>query len=218
MSPALSKYITVFFAVVSIADLVILSAAPDYRMISKPLIMITLILYYAYRAKGLLSKMPNRLFMGALIFAWLGDVYLLSDQNFIFGLLSFLVMQVLYTVVFLKGRNYYGRREYSYGLLLAFIVVTINVYLKGHVGDMQVPVIVYTLAISTMSFVACTRDLSSPGYYSVWIGTILFLISDSILSLNMFRGPVIGAGLAVMITYILAQWFIVSGYVKYIRS
>lgn len=210
--------IVLIFTIIGMADLLVLSFWPQYRAITKPLIMLSLLGYFYLETRQVDYKNLKILFSCALVFAWLGDVFLLGQSYFIYGLLSFLVMQVLYTLSFVKDQNYYGRREWLYGMVLSTIVVAMNYYLSDHVGDMRIPVIVYTLAISLMSYVAYTRDFTWAGYWSVFIGTVFFLVSDSLLSLNMFRGPVQGFGIMVMATYIIAQWLIVKGFVDYLKG
>jgi uncharacterized membrane protein YhhN len=218
MSQKISNPIVFVFAIIALADLVVLSYLPQYRAFTKPLIMLVLLGYFLIETQTIVNSKTKLLFASALVFAWLGDVFLIGESYFIYGLLSFLVMQVLYTLCFVKGQNYYGKREIIFGGILTIIVVAMNYFLSDHVGDMRIPVIVYTLAISLMSFVAYTRDFTGAGYWSVWIGTVFFLLSDSLLSLNLFRGPITGFNIAVMATYIIAQWLIVRGYIDYLRG
>jgi uncharacterized membrane protein YhhN len=50
------------------------------------------------------------------------------------------------------------------------------------------------------------------------LGALLFVISDSILAINKFYQPFEAAGVLIMLTYGLAQFFIVEGAGRYIRS
>jgi len=53
------------------------------------------------------------------------------------------------------------------------------------------------------------------GASMVLIGAILFISSDSLLALNKFYQGFEGADFWVMLTYILAQYFIVTGMISY---
>jgi len=49
-------------------------------------------------------------------------------------------------------------------------------------------------------------------------GAGLFVISDSVLAINKFYQPFEAAGILIMLTYGLAQFFIIKGAIKYIRN
>ena len=51
-------------------------------------------------------------------------------------------------------------------------------------------------------------------YKLVFIGALLFLISDSLLSLNLFYKPILLANVSIMLTYGFAQFLIVLGILK----
>lgn len=49
-------------------------------------------------------------------------------------------------------------------------------------------------------------------------GAVFFIISDSVLAINKFYLSFSGAAWIIMITYVLAQWLITEGLVRYINS
>jgi uncharacterized membrane protein YhhN len=212
------KKFLLIYALIALADLYVLSNMPEYRWLTKPLIMISVIVYFGIQSRSIKNKKAVRIFLAALVFAWLGDVFLIGDDNFILGLLSFLIMQALYIVCFVIGQNYYGKRETLYGAVLFLVTIGMNNLLWSEVGDMRIPVIVYTLAIGLMSYIAYTRDLLRSGYQLVWIGTIFFLVSDSVLAFNLFKGPIAFGGILVMSTYIVAQYLIAIGYLAFLEE
>ena len=57
-------------------------------------------------------------------------------------------------------------------------------------------------------------SVSIQNYKWVLLGAILFLISDSLLSVNMFYKPIAFANVLIMVTYAFAQYFIVLGILK----
>lgn len=186
-----------------------------YRYISKSLFIPVLLLYYNYKVEK-----RNFLFIAALIFAWLGDVFLLGAGSLYFalGLSSFMIMQVLYTFIFLKDRQ--GSHSLFYPTLIFLIIycLSFNIYLAPNTGSLQIPVIIYSIAIAAMAFAAAIRSMQSKAYRMILFGVILFVISDSILSINKFAGSFWKGGFFVMLTYMLAQFFIVEGYLKYSNS
>jgi len=73
-----------------------------------------------------------------------------------------------------------------------------------------VPVIVYGLTISAFGTISLInyRETKSRKSMAMLIGSILFMISDSILAINKFYEPSHYFEVIVMLTYILAQYFI----------
>jgi uncharacterized membrane protein YhhN len=81
---------------------------------------------------------------------------------------------------------------------------------------MKVPVIFYAAVILSMVAAAINRmeRVNRISYIAVLCGAILFVISDSLISINKFYAPFRYSGIAIMSTYILAQYLIVYGIVK----
>jgi uncharacterized membrane protein YhhN len=75
---------------------------PDARIVTKPLLMILLGLYYfTASAKG----KERTLILPALFFSWLGDLLLLRDNQplfFMLGLGAFLTAHIFYILYFLR--------------------------------------------------------------------------------------------------------------------
>lgn len=186
-----------------------------YRFISKSLFIPVLLLYYI---SGVEKR--NSLFVVALIFAWLGDVFLLGEGSLYFalGLSSFMIMQILYTLIFLKDRQKPHSLFYPTLIFLILYCLSFNIYLAPNTGSLLIPVIIYSIAIAAMAFAAAIRIKNSVAYKMILFGVILFVISDSILSINKFAGSFWKGGFFVMLTYMLAQYFIVEGYLRYSNS
>jgi len=178
--------------------------------------MISLIGYTFYHRKIDLRSI-DKLFLCALVAALLGDIFLLRDDLFVWGLLSFLCMQILYILTFIKGKNYYGLREGVFGIGLIVFNFLILRWLWPLLNDMAIPVLVYSCAISIMSWFAWTRDKLSAGYWLIWVGTLLFIISDMTIAIHKFTEVRLGS-LTIMATYSIAQLLIVLGYLSFRRE
>lgn len=143
-----------------------------------------------------------------LFFCWVGDVLLMLPMDlFLFGLASFLIAHLFYI------RHFWGawkrkaqpfRTIYLAGVVLYLIGLT--AILTPVLGEMRIPVIVYGLVISAMLLFALHAGATD---YAV--GAVLFVLSDSVLALNKFHTSFLLAGSLIMLTYGLAQYFIVTG-------
>ena len=74
---------------------------------------------------------------------------------------------------------------------------------------MKIPVTIYAIVIATMMYNAIKTHNRN-----LIIGALLFLISDTLLSINLFLQPLLMLNLMVMVTYISAQWFLVKGMIS----
>ena len=84
------------------------------------------------------------------------------------------------------------------------------IILAPSLNDMAIPVYVYLTVITTMGIMATFRDSSN---MLVLCGAILFIVSDSMIAINKFSMPIIASDYFIMITYYLAQFLIVNGFI-----
>ncbi|OJX36037.1 MAG: hypothetical protein BGO87_06105 [Flavobacteriia bacterium 40-80] len=201
-----------------IAVLQLLSICYDWeaiRLLTKPLICTTLIgMVLIHRLKN------NSLLILALAACLSGDVFLMlkgEEWFFIAGLASFLTGHLLYVLFFLKGRSSQYQKNkpliITAVLTMTVIITFIAKELLPYVGELKVPVMIYMIVIGLM-FVAATGrlDKRQPSHGLMLIaGAALFVISDTILAFNQFVSPISNGHFFVMITYMAAQYFLVSG-------
>ncbi len=90
------RIIYAFSAVAVLAGLLL--DLPSLYIAAKPLLMVTLLLYFVFASKGYPSW--RYYVMAALVFSWAGDVFLISGDWFIAGLVSFLVAHVFYIIAY----------------------------------------------------------------------------------------------------------------------
>ena len=202
------------FLAIAIADLICVSHYQAGRVVTKPLIMIALISYYVLSTRSM-----DWLFVVGLFFAFMGDVFLLSDSYFLFGLGSFLIMQIVYAICFFKQRGSFTISKIA-GVFLVVCATGLTLFklLPSLESSMTLPVIIYSSAIGLMAIAAILRSHKNNSYLLVLLGVVSFLISDAILGWNKFAGSLPYAGLLIMGTYILAQYLIVKGYLQYESS
>ncbi len=199
------------FIFVLILDLFQIYTDGAFRYLTKPLIMISLIMYYLGQYNSLGKGSTKLIFLIALFGALAGDIFLLFETKFMWGLASFLVMQILYSYVFWQDRNK-GKLKIGYGIGLLIVISIVAFLLWDQLGNLKIPVLIYMGAIGLMSFTAHNRYQSLNGYYFIFIGTLLFIISDTVLGIHQFDTGIHLGKLTVMLTYASAQYLIVQGY------
>ncbi|MCP9765855.1 lysoplasmalogenase [Lacihabitans soyangensis] len=174
---------------------------------TKPLLM-PLLIFMAFQ----LNIKERNLFI-ALFFSLLGDVFLMfgSELYFMLGLGSFLVAHVFYILLF--------KTQFNFSLLksLPFAAATFGyiLFIKAGIGqNLLIPVSVYCFVITLMGIFAAGRKTNIHSYNLVLLGSILFIVSDSLIAFNKFYSPLPASSFWVMSTYGIAQFLIVLGWSK----
>ncbi|MFK0571796.1 lysoplasmalogenase [Endozoicomonas sp.] len=150
----------------------------------------------------------------AILFSAGGDILLALDGTvgnfFVPGLASFLIAQVTYAVLFWQRFLFNRQRQW---LATGYIPIALILgwFILPASGELMIPVIAYLLAISAMVLGAafCNRP-----WQWLFVGACTFALSDSLIAINKFIQPLPYAGVAIMLTYYLAQYMIVTGIIQ----
>jgi len=174
----------------------------------KPLTMACILLIAVQAGRANYSLYMYAIIAG-LICSLAGDVFLmLPSDRFVAGLVSFLIAHLLYITAFVSGTGL----GFSWWLLPPFVIYGIFMYsiLSPYLGKMRLPVLVYLMVILFMAWQAWERwnQTGQSQALLASLGAVLFLISDSALAINRFRGEYKSAQALVLSTYFAAQWLI----------
>ncbi|MBN1652000.1 MAG: lysoplasmalogenase [Bacteroidales bacterium] len=214
-----------YFLIGLFVILVKLLEIPDYENYSKPLLVLLLMAWYV-SDQFVNGKAIHWFFVFALFFSLLGDVFLMPlFDHFILGLLFFLVSHLLYIAVFTKGNRSIIFPTLKKGKL--FLVQMLSFYLglmlilmyKIVETDSVVLMIAIPIYATVLLFMVLSTYVFSKVYFYnygryVLLGGIFFFVSDSILAINKFVVNLDYSPLWVMGTYIMAQWFLVYGFLN----
>ncbi|MEZ4615588.1 MAG: lysoplasmalogenase [Caldilineaceae bacterium] len=168
-----------------------------------------LILIVAFVASTPTTRAYQAAIVIGLLFAVVGDIMLmLPTDRFVAGLVSFLVTHLCYIIAFATQTRWPVWSPWA--LFVPLYAGVIYALLHRHLGALRVPVMVYMAAIVVMAWqgVTLADQQRMLWAHAAGVGSILFVISDSVLALNRFRHPVAGAQLIVLSTYYVAQWLI----------
>ena len=151
----------------------------------------------------------------ALIFAWMGDVLLVKIDNilcFKLGLASFLIGHLLYIVAMYKFAQPFHIPVLLVSILIAGCFGVIAFKAVKPSKEMKIPVIAYETIIMLMAIFACQLFMCQNSAFGalVFAGSMCFVVSDTFLALETFRGYKIY--FLVMFTYISAQLIIILGF------
>ncbi|HSK73527.1 MAG TPA: lysoplasmalogenase [Pyrinomonadaceae bacterium] len=173
------------------------------QYIFKPLTMLAIILLAILNASSPLTFYQKMIIIG-LIFSTVGDVFLIDSRRFVQGLISFLLTHICFIIAFFSTPNLPSLIFY-----LAYVAFFLSVLWK-HLGNLKIPVFFYSVALALMSWFALSRyfeliDLKS---LFTFLGSVSFVVSDSLLAFNKFKSPFPFAEILILSTYFAAQWLI----------
>lgn len=162
----------------------------------------------------------------ALIFSWLGDVFLVFDAKkiyFILGVLSFAASQILYSVssiIFLFAFEF-PVFQFAAVLCIYLFFAGFTIFrLRRGLKNLIFIVSFYAALISIMSLSFITLAFAAPSAQTICsaAGSLCFVTSDSLLSLSVFAGKGGRIRFFVMLTYLLAQFLIVLGITGFVSA
>lgn len=150
------------------------------------------------------NRKYNYLIVAALIFCLIGDTFLLSDEGFIYGLASFLIGHLLFTAAFASIQGFIK----NYRLLLVLLIIggAYLIFLRPHLGDFFIPVLIYVSIIMLMNWQAIGLSIKNNQkiYKLIGIAAVIFSISDALIAYNKFVEPFTLSGILVLSTYWLS--------------
>jgi uncharacterized membrane protein YhhN len=175
--------------------------------LSKPFLITTLVIVYLVAVKK-----PNFWYVSALFFSFWGDVLLLfKNQFFVYGLASFLLAHIMYIKI---TASLIKKVSLQKGVLaclpFAVFLFSFLYLLNDNLGEMKIPVIFYGVVISSFGALSFLNYMQEKNTANLWLflGTIIFIISDSLIALNKFNEPKEFYAISIMLTYIVAQYLI----------
>jgi uncharacterized membrane protein YhhN len=174
--------------------------------IFKPLTMVFILLIASL---GQAMPLYKCMIIAGLICSMAGDAFLMPPwDRFVAGLVAFLIAHLFYIVAFTSGIGLGG----SGWVLIPFVIYGIVIYsiLSSGLGKLKLPVIAYIIVILVMAWQAWERWIQTDqnGALLAFVGAVLFVISDTILAINRFRGQFKLARVLNLMTYFAAQWLI----------
>ncbi|GIP63884.1 membrane protein [Virgibacillus pantothenticus] len=194
----------VLILVLSILYIFIIPQDPLAFKLFFKLIPMALIIIYAFYQTPKQKTIVHWLILIGLFFCSIGDG---TIQWFVVGLSAFLIGHLFYLTGFVS------QWKFSKYRVASIIPIGIYAWIMGNelvqaISNSEdtylvIPVIIYIAAIASMAWFAIMT-----GNIFASIGSILFVISDSILAWNMFVSPVNYEHVFVMVTYYAAQFFI----------
>ena len=220
MKKSTSLIMHLFLAVIVIVELAArLTGRIQLEYPVKPLIMIWMAVYFMLFRRKAAFAAPVLL---AFFFSWVGDNFLMfSDRNELFffaGVGGFFFAQLTYIFVFVRfsetgGKGYVRKNPWISLFFVAYVAAMLVLLFPGLEGMMKPVITIYALSLMFMSMMALNRSgrVGMLSFKLTFAGSLLFMLSDSMIAYDKFRHEIPLAGFLIMLTYIGAQYLIMRG-------
>ena len=202
-----TKLFSGLFLIIVVLHIIGLLYSVSLAFFTKPFITISLAVVYLSSVKK-----ANFWYVSALFFSFWGDTFLLfKEEFFLLGLVSFLIAHFLYIKIssgYLMKVGFLKMLTTSIPFVLAFGSVVFLI--KDNLEEMLIPVIIYGIVISAFGVITLLNYSKEKNTANLWLflGALIFIVSDSILAINKFYEAREFYGLCIMLTYIIAQYLI----------
>ena len=191
------------------------------RAVTKPMLLIFLLLFYICAAKGT-GKELNIVLIVAIATSWLGDVLLIPKGNawFTSGGIAFLISHITFIAVYVPNIRFAQVKWYIViPVALIYLGIALKIILavkKNTPKIMVVPMYLYLIANSTMNIFALMQLLSNMNVASLiaYIGAVFFFTSDCTLFLVRYhekKDIIFKRHFTVMLTYLAGEFLITLG-------
>jgi uncharacterized membrane protein YhhN len=159
----------------------------------------------------------------------MGDLLLTYPNYFIYGMVAFMTTHIFNIIVFNKINGIgqpKSKKFMGFIVLLGVFCCFIFIQLKGAMGNLIYPVLVYMILICFSALMAIQAggniktELISKLFW--FPGMLFFITSDAVLAFNKFNWsrhhPIQNIGLVTMLTYGIAQILLVKGFQLYLKQ
>lgn len=151
--------------------------------------------------------------VASLVLALIGDVLLLKERLFTFGLGAFLLAHIGFTCAFASIAGFH--LQWPPLALMALIGGGFYLYMFQHLKQYALPVAIYICAIVAMNWQAIALAFYNdmPVFWVIAAASLLFSFSDAVIAYNKFKSPFRMAEPLILSTYWLAIYvFALGGY------
>ena len=210
-------FLVIFFINTTVNIFAVAKKNKKWEYISKPLLMPLLAVYFILGAYQI--NIAWLIFI-ALLCGWGGDIFLMLENKFMQGMSAFLFGHIFYIIAFfLLVNNILAFPIWGFIFFVPVIIILFLTYpkFKKYLGDLRIPVHIYLIAILLMHISAilllAKLSILNPSFLFIWLGSLLFILSDSLIALDKFNEnlKVPNVAVMIMITYIIGQFLIAQG-------
>lgn len=191
----------------------------------KPLLMPVLLILFLMNSKK--NFFLERVCLSiALAFSCLGDILFIEHRKdlFLYGVSVYFFVHLCYIVTFVLQIKQLIKEHLPFSSMIItsipfwlYLIYFLSIlYPKltdnsEETKNLLIPIVIYGFVIISMGYVSYLRGRKMPGFWSVFLGALFFILSDSLLAYNRFVSRIPVPGLPIMFTYGVGQYLIIIG-------
>ncbi|MFB9055730.1 lysoplasmalogenase family protein [Mariniflexile ostreae] len=213
------KFTLLFFVILTI-DILVKLKCPEfpYRFISKPPIVLSLFIYYYLNNTEIDKEKKKFVFWGLLSFL-IGTILIINDTNmFYFGasLLFFSLAKLFLSLKFSHKSDFEVSKLIPFSIIIFIYTVWMVCFLYDSLGGFFIPALLsFFLSLLLFQFAFIRSSLVDKcSYVYVLVGVILYLFSESMMVIKIFKTDLPLQDPLIMIFYSVAMYLITIGLVK----
>lgn len=208
-----SKHFLWLYGLLFFFELILCSTEPTspIRYFSKLSLTLLLALYVTF--KYLKNKKSNIYLLSGLAFSFVGDLLLIQNENyFIAGLLAFFCAHIMYIIRFFNARFIDFKRVLTASVFLLAYTFPLLCLIIPEVGELLPYIILYVAVLMVLVKTMYLRFdfVNKNSYIFGLLGSVIYVLSDSILAIDKFLIEVPFGQVMIMFTYGIAQYLIVK--------
>lgn len=211
---------SIVFLIILLVDVYIKTHSDnlDYRYLSKPLVLISLIAFYYFNKRHKKEEVEKNVLLALGAFL-LGGVMILNYSNKYFlllGMIFFAVGKVFFCLKFKSKEDFEFSKLFPFALIIyVFITFVISMVYKN-LKAFFVPSLISLFISLVMLNLAYLRktEFSKLSYLFVLIGCVLFVTVEGINAINTFNKSLPFPAFLVMLFYGISMYLIVLGIVN----
>ncbi|WP_345006847.1 lysoplasmalogenase family protein [Snuella lapsa] len=214
------KRFTFLFFVVLFVDIWVKLNCPvfPYRFISKPLVILFLLMFYNVNKRGRGIKYHLWVFLG-LSFFLVGDLLIINAANIIFlglSLFFFSLGKIFFCLKFSHKKDFNVLRLVPFSIIMFSYAVFIIGIVLNELKEFLVPALLsFFLSLLMIQFAYLRKGVfNNKSYWYVLLGVTAFIISESIMAVKTFKQDLPFQDFLIMMLYGTAMYFIVLGIVS----
>lgn len=139
-------------------------------------------------ALSALLNLSNPLITAGLFLGAIGDIALTrpGQHAFLSGMAAFALGHLAYTAAFLPHLTAPNASQIAVLVVLVLLLASTEIWLTPHTGTLRTPIRSYVAVIGLMA-ISVTVLLPGPARETIQLGALLFVLSDLLLALRLFR-------------------------------
>lgn len=214
------RYFAILFFAILFIDIFVklnLEAIP-FRLISKPLVVISLIIFFVKNNKSMQPKAGY--VIAALLSFLIGDILLVFYQfmpAYIIGIILFIVGKLCYTKRFANQHDFSIVSLIPFFILCFVYMVFIMLLVLNNLGSFFIPVLLYLFSCLLLLMFAVLRkgEVNKKSYFIILIGVVIGILCDSITVIQSFHYEDFPFHrILTMLLYGISQYFIITGLIE----